>query len=273
MLGLASAVVMTASAGWSGVARAAEGVELPAPGALEWQPQVFPSISKHTRYRVITDAPGADGGAVPLFESDSECAASGMLLPVDGVDLTETPVLSWSWRVIRGLSIEDERSRSGDDFAARVYVLFHFDSESASVAATLSHHISSLASTRPIPGTTLAYVWASRIPVGESWRHPLYGSLQMHALHSSLAEGGLDGTSPSTWQSERVDVLADHRRSFGKQSTPRVMAIAIMTDSDNSCQSASAQFAGFAFSAHESSSDSAPKAHTGSGSAPVSRAD
>ena len=51
---------------------------------------------------------------------------------------------------------------------------------------------------------------------------------------------------PASWRDEQVDVVADYRRQFGTDP-PDLLGLAIMTDSDNSCGSASASFAAFRF--------------------------
>jgi len=56
----------------------------------------------------------------------------------------------------------------------------------------------------------------------------------------SLGDGPLD-----RWRPEEVDVLADYQTTFS--SPPRVLALAFMSDSDDSCQQASATLAHFRF--------------------------
>jgi hypothetical protein len=49
--------------------------------------------------------------------------ASGLYRRV-AIDSRELPVLKWSWKVRQTLPAEDPYRKSGDDFAARVYVIF-----------------------------------------------------------------------------------------------------------------------------------------------------
>jgi hypothetical protein len=57
------------------------------------------------------------------------------------------------------------------------------------------------------------------------------------------------GAGPlGVWRSEEVDVLADYRARFGAP-VPPVVAVAVMSDSDNSCQAAEAYLARFRFGA------------------------
>jgi hypothetical protein len=48
------------------------------------------------------------------------------------------------------------------------------------------------------------------------------------------------------WRTEEVDVVADYRARFASEPPP-VQGLALMTDSDNTCSRAAAEFADFAF--------------------------
>jgi hypothetical protein len=75
--------------------------------------------------------------------------------------------------------------------------------------------------------------------VGEHWPNPFADAARMVSLRThSFAP---DATS---WHSETVDLLADRLALLG-EPLPRVEAIAVMTDTDNSCTRASAEFADF----------------------------
>ncbi len=217
-----------------GVAGAEEVRPLPTPGETPWEILHFPKVDRHTRYEVISDA--ATGLSL---RSESECAASGLVLPLDGIDLTETPRLSWRWRIHQGLKIEDERAKPGDDFAARVYVIFAYDSRRATLMERVARRAVRLLYGRDLPGEAINYVWASRVPVGEHWPNPFSGAAHMVALRTQS-----DDPSAMAWHTEEVDLLADRKDILG-EPLPRIEAIAVMTDTDNSCSRASAEFADF----------------------------
>ena len=52
----------------------------------------------------------------------SDGTASGLLLKKK-IDLQNTPFLNWSWLIEQKLPGLNERSKAGDDFAARVYIV------------------------------------------------------------------------------------------------------------------------------------------------------
>ena len=172
-----------------------------------------------------------------VVRAESNCAASGLVLPLDGIDLDQTPLLSWRWRVDRGLDIPDEKVKEGDDFAARVYVMFRLDRSRASTLLRLRHRLAKLLYGEEVPGSALNFVWASRLAPGTAWNNPFEPNAKMIAL----ARG-----AKARWRNETVDVAAHHAELFGVP-TPPLMALAIMSDSDNSCQKAEARFAAFKF--------------------------
>lgn len=216
------------------VARAQRVRPLPSPGVPPWEAQHFPKVEQHTRYELILAAAGG-----PSLRSESDCSASGFVLPLDDVDLTETPRLSWRWRIHHGLQNEDEQTKAGDDFAARVYVIFAYDPRRASWMERAARRVAALLFGRDLPGEAINYVWASHVRVGEHWPNPFTDAARMVSLrtHSFAPEA-------TSWHGETVDLLADRLALLG-EPLPRVEAIAVMTDTDNSCTSASAEFADF----------------------------
>ena len=138
------------------------------------------------------------------------------------VDLGATPWIHWSWKVDAGLHAGDERTRDGDDYPARVYVVF-----SGGAAFWRTRAIN--------------YVWSSREPAGQTWPNAFTANARMIAVRS-----GSDGTGQ--WQSERRDVRADYRRIFG-EDPGTVDAVAVMTDTDNGGGTAAACYGDIWFAA------------------------
>jgi hypothetical protein len=206
-------------------------LSLPPPGSKDWRPLTFRGIDRVTTYSVESFE------GVDIVRAESNCGASGLVLPLDGIDLDQTPMMSWRWRVDRGLDILDERVKAGDDFAARVYVMFRLDKSRASTLLRLRHRLAELLYGEEVPGSALNFVWASRLTPGTVWDNPFEESSKMIAL----ARG-----SKATWRSETVDIVARYAELFSSP-TPPLMGLAIMSDSDNSCQKTEARFASFKF--------------------------
>jgi hypothetical protein len=85
------------------------------------------------------------------------------------------------------------------------------------------------------------YVWSSNQPEGASWPNAFTGNARMIAVESGPQRLG-------QWVSEQRNVAEDYRRLFGGEPGS-VDAVAIMTDTDNSGQQASAWYGDIWFAA------------------------
>jgi len=209
----------------------ADTISLPTPGSGDWRPLAFRGIANRTHYSIET----LDGAQVT--RAVSNCGASGLVLPLGAIQIDQTPLLSWRWRVDRGLELDAEQSKAGDDFAARVYILFEFDPSRATGLQRLGHRLAKFFYGEDIPGSALNFVWTSRLPAGTLWDNPFESSAKMIALASGSTGG---------WRRETVDVIARYREFFDAPIPP-LRGLAIMSDSDNSCQRTEAHFADFKF--------------------------
>ena len=208
--------------------------EMPPPGNPAWKPLHFRSVDRHTQYTPV------ERDEERWLSADSDCSASALHLPLGEIDLAQTPVLRWRWRVDDPLEIDDERSKPGDDFAARVYVLFPFESEHSSIVSRLQRGIVRALYQREPPGTALTFVWSSSEPLGAKWINPHTDDTHMRVL--GTGSGG-------QWQRASVDIPAEYVAAFGR-APQNPVGLALMTDSDDSCQHAAARFADFHFAAH-----------------------
>ncbi len=169
-----------------------------------WQEKSFQG---RTEYRVVQDETGY------VLEATSQGTASALILN-QTIDLKAFPVLSWRWKVENILPRGDARNKAGDDYAARIYVVF-------------PHWF--------FPKTrTINYIWANKLPVGAVVPNPFTSNAMMVAVQSGEDKVG-------EWVQENRDVLADYRRIFG-EDPPVAGAIAIMTDTDNTGSSAVAWY-------------------------------
>ena len=179
----------------------------------EWEEKSFEG-------RTVYETVRQDGRTV--VRATSRGTASGLYLQ-RRIDLDETPILRWTWRVDGTLGDIDERTRAGDDYSARVYVI-------------RSHPVF-LWRTRAVN-----YVWASTQAAGETWPNAYTDASLNVAVRSGDADTG-------RWVEERRDVRADFRELFG-ESVRYVDAVAIMTDTDNTGGAAVAYYGDITFS-HE----------------------
>lgn len=173
-------------------------------GLAGWEPKSFTGV---TEYRIVQE----QGRTV--VKADSNAAASGLVKKIT-FDPLKYRYLRWSWKIAGTIKGGDETSRRGDDYAARLYVVF--------------------------PGRffwqtrALNYIWANKLARGKSLPNAYTANAQMLAVESGNEKAG-------QWLSEQRDLLADYRALFGED--PRVAAaIAIMTDTDNTGGSANAWY-------------------------------
>jgi hypothetical protein len=173
------------------------------------------SFKGETRYQLQT----LDG--VMVLKADSQGAASG-LFKEQRIDLEQTPFLNWSWRITNHLKGPNEQSKTGDDYAARIYVV---------VKGGLAFWQTK----------AINYVWASNTAKGSVWPNAFAGD---HAM--MLALRGPE-TSLNSWYSEKRNVKDDLQRLFG-EDLHTIDAVALMTDTDNSNGQVSAFYGDIWFS-------------------------
>ena len=193
---------------------AAEGDAPPGPfperSLSSWKERSFEG---NTDYRLVEE------GGVRVLRGRTDGAAS-ILYRERKVDLERTPLLEWSWKVDTVYTGNEERTRAGDDFPARIYVVVR---------------------TGLFPWQTLAinYVWSAEATPGDSWPNPFTDKAMMIAVRSGPADVG-------RWVHERRDVAADFRAAFG-QRVDEIDGYAVMVDGDNGGRQASAWFGDLAF--------------------------
>lgn len=178
----------------------------------QWQSKAFKG---QTQYQL------ENLGDTSALKAESNGSASG-LYKEQRIDLRKTPVLNWRWRIENRLGNLNEQSKSGDDYAARVYVVI-----SGGMAFWRTRAIN--------------YVWASTSPKGKIWPNAFAGThAMMIALRSSSDPAG-------TWCSEKRNILSDLKQQFGEDFT-HIDAVAIMTDTDNAQGKVTAYYGDIYFS-------------------------
>jgi hypothetical protein len=78
------------------------------------------------------------------------------------------------------------------------------------------------------------YIWANRLPQGESLPNAFTSNAVMVAVESGDGKAG-------TWVTEERNVYEDYRALFG-EDPPAIDAIALMTDTDNTGGEAEAYY-------------------------------
>jgi hypothetical protein len=171
-----------------------------AEGLNGWEQKSFKGT---TDYRLVNE------NGTHVVKATSNGTASGLVKKM-AFDPYKYRFLRWSWKIDHTVSSEDERTKAGDDYAARVYVIFSGKF---------------FWQTRAIN-----YIWANRLGQGKSIPNAFTKNAMMVAVESGETNAG-------QWLSEERDILADYRWLFG-EDPKQANAIAIMTDTDNTGLSA-----------------------------------
>lgn len=200
-----------------------------------WEALSFPSARKHTTYTVQKD------GDNLFLKAESSVSASAVYKRLTA-EAREYPVLSWSWKVDGTAASPDERLKSGDDYAARVYVTFEYEPEKATAFEKFKRAIAKGLFGVDPPGNAISYVWANSLKRGEAITNPFTEKVMMVAVESG---SGLVGR----WIREERNILDDYRRLF-KAEPPRISGIVVMTDTDNTTGSTAAYYDDFVLRSH-----------------------
>ncbi len=202
------------------------GDHLPGP----WRPLTFKKIPRLTRYRLVGDV--VHGREITVVEARSERSASGLVRSVN-VDPRKYPLLRWHWKVPKALAGSAIATKSGDDFAARVYVTFALADE-ASVWERLRFSVLKALYGEEPPGRALNYVWTANEPIGTFAPSPY--TPRVYIIVAESETGNLN-----TWIEEERNVYEDYRKAFGHEA-PRITGVALMTDTDDTQATATAYF-------------------------------
>jgi hypothetical protein len=197
-----------------------------------WQPLTFGKIERHTDYSLVED----DDRVV--LRAKSNASASGLVYALD-IDPAQYPVIEWRWKVGNTLRGGDMTRRDGDDYPARVYVSFAFDPERASLLERIKQQAARLIWGEDLPYRAVSYIWASNSPAGSMAANPYTDRTMMFALQSGEA-------GARQWVIEQRNVFEDYRRAFGEEP-PRISGVGIMTDTDNTGETATAWYGDIVF--------------------------
>ena len=198
----------------------------------DWKPQIFKKIPRRTDYHLVKD------NHRTVIRADSRNAASGLVRTVT-IDPARTPVLQWRWKISRILEKGDVTSKNGDDYPARIYVTFAYDPDGTGFLEKAKYEAARLFYGMYPPAGALAYIWANKAPRDSISPSPYTDRVKMIAVQSGKAKAG-------TWITESRNIIDDYRAAFG-HPPPMISGIAIMTDTDNTGESATAWYGDMVF--------------------------
>ena len=215
---------------------AQEGVTLPDP----WKPLTFPKIDRHTIYTVIKE------DDVTSIKAVSHASASGLMREITA-DLREYPILSWRWKVSNVLHKGDITKKQGDDYPARLYITFAYDPRRVGFIERAKFQTYKLIYGHYPPLAALNYIWESKAPKGTIVSSPYTNRSKIIVVESGRA-------LINQWVNEERNLFEDYTQAF-RDEPPLVSGVAIMTDTDNTGESAIAYYGDIVFQKSRAVSD------------------
>lgn len=205
-----------------------------APGTLPtgWHVLRPAPNAPNTRYTLVTE------NDKTVLQAQADGSMSGLVHPVR-VDLRRFPRLRWQWKIRAPVRQADMTQKSGDDYAARLYVMFDYPLERLPFGTRAKLKLAETLYGQKIPTAALNYVWDNRQPVGTIQPNTWTDRARMIVLRSGAGQAG-------EWVTETRDLAADFRAAFG-EDPPEVVAVAVATDTDNTGESAQAWYGDIVF--------------------------
>jgi hypothetical protein len=197
-----------------------------------WKPLLFKKIEKHTSYTLVKE------GEDVAVKAVSMASASGLTREIK-IDPKEYPVVQWRWRVENILKRGDVHRKEGDDYPARLYIAFEYDPSLLGFFEKLKYEAARLLYGQYPPLGAINYIWESTAPVGTLVPNAYTERVMMIVVESGEAK-------LHQWISEERNVYEDYRNAFGKIPSA-ISGVAIMTDTDNTGESATAYYGDILF--------------------------
>ena len=183
-----------------------------------WEPLTFEKIEKHSTYETKDS----------ILEARSENSASGIKFKKT-YDIYKYPILSFKWKINNVYKKGDARTKAGDDYPIRIYVMFEYNPDKAGFFEAFQYDfVKSIYGKYP-PHSTVNYIWSNKIQKKRIITSSYTDKSKMIVLNS-----GTDKIN--SWQEHKVNVFEDYKKAFGK-NPPQKVTLAIMSDSDNTGES------------------------------------
>jgi len=205
-----------------------------------WQPQTFSRIKRHTDYFLVED-----NGAI-VVKAVSDQSASGLAREIS-ITPGEYPVIQWRWKVNNVLQKGDATSKDGDDYPARIYITFAFDPDKAGYLGRLEYEAARLILGKDIPYRAISYIWGSNSQAGTMIPNPYTDRVMMFVVESGAGK-------LQQWVTEKRNVYDDYLKAFGEEPA-MISGVAIMTDTDNTGESAVAWYGDIVFRSKQGAPD------------------
>jgi len=239
-LALVGALVAVLAHPWFVIAQTASSLEVGAfsmaqeGGTLppDWKPLTFKKIPRHTSYTLVRD-----GGTVAV-KAVSEAASSGLTREIR-IDPKEYPIVQWRWKVANIFQKGDVSKKEGDDYPARIYITFEYNPQKVGFFEKAKYEAINMFYGQYPPIGAITYIWESKAQKGTILPNTYTDKVIMFVVESGKER-------LNTWVGEERNVYEDYKKAFGEEP-PMISGVAIMTDTDNTGESATSYYGDIIF--------------------------
>jgi hypothetical protein len=193
----------------------------------QWEPLTFKNIHEHTTYSLVKK------NGKTVIRAESKASASGLIRKIS-IDPLQYQLISWSWKISNVFEKGDVSQKQGDDYPARIYITFEYDPDKLGFFEKTRYQAARLIYGQYPPHAAINYIWESKAPIETIVSNPYTDRVKMIVIESGDENSGV-------WRKEKRNVYEDYKRAFGEEP-PMISGVAIMTDSDNTKESAVAWY-------------------------------
>jgi hypothetical protein len=197
-----------------------------------WKPLTFKKIERHTDYALVKD------GDTIVVKAISNASASGLIREIK-INSKEYPLIQWRWKVNNILKKADVHKKEGDDYPARIYITFEYDPKTLGFFEKAKYELARLLYGQYPPLAAINYIWESKSPKGTVVPNPFTDRVMMIVVESAEEK-------VNQWVNEERNVYEDYKQAFHEEP-PMISGVAIMTDTDNTGESATAYYGDIVF--------------------------
>ncbi|AGW92054.1 DUF3047 domain-containing protein [Cupriavidus sp. DF5525] len=183
---------------------------------IGWQPWTINRNKVPTRYSM------AEVDQRVVVHAQAESSASGLYVPLRDRD---AGMLRWTWKTSGIIRNADNSHGPREDSPLRLFVAFDGDKGGLPLKDQLMYEMARLTTGREMPYATLMYIWGGRRVEGTVLSNPHTDRVRMIVVDSGMKH-------TNEWRCHERDLRADYRKAFGTDPG-RVIAVGIMTDTDN----------------------------------------
>ncbi len=188
-----------------------------------WEPLLFPKIASHSTYEIIKDNTNT------VLKTKSNASASGLIYK-NTFNVSEYPKVKWLWKTDKIFTKGNAKSKKGDDYPIRVYIIFEYNPSEAGFGLRMKYKLAKAIYGEYPPHSSLNYIWANREHDKPMILSPYTSRSVMIALQSGPENVG-------KWMTEEINIIQDYQEAFD-EDPPMHASIAIMNDSDNTGENA-----------------------------------